>query len=151
MSMQATKATPLVVEAPRRNGFVDLTKDLADAVSASGVYEGFAIAFTAHTTCALAINEWEDGIQHDLERAIERLLPRRGYYAHDDFDRRTQNLIEDERVNGSSHMAALMIGNTSQIIPVIEGATALGQWQRLILIELDDPKPRSVFIVVASL
>ena len=150
MTIQATKAIPLVVEASRRNGFVDLTNDLAAAVSNAGVHEGFAIAFTAHTTCALAVNEWEDGIQHDLDAVVERLIPKGRYYAHDDLDRRTQNLVEEERVNGASHMAALIVGNTSQIVPVTGGAPALGRWQRLILIELDEPKPRSVFFVVAS-
>jgi secondary thiamine-phosphate synthase enzyme len=150
MTMQATKATPLVVEASRRNGFVDLTDELVAAVSKAEVHEGFAIAFTAHTTCALAINEWEDGIQHDFDEVIESLVPKARDYLHDDFERRTQNLTDDERTNGASHMAALMIGNTSQIVPVVGGEPALGRWQRLILVELDEPKPRSVFFVVAS-
>jgi secondary thiamine-phosphate synthase enzyme len=150
MTMQATKATPLVLEAPRRNSFVDLTGELAVAVSKSGVYDGFAITFTAHTTCALVINEWEDGMQQDFEQMIERLIPKSDYYAHDDFDKRTQNLVDDERVNGASHMAALMMGNSSQIVPVAGGEPALGRWQRLMLVELDEPKPRSVFFVIAS-
>lgn len=148
--MQATRARPLVVEAPRRNGFVDLTDELNEAISDSGVREGFAIAFVAHTTCSLVVNEWEDGIQHDLDRALGRLIPPDSYYAHDDHLRRTQNLVEEERVNGPSHVAGLLVGNTSQIVPVAGGSAVLGRWQRLILVELDDPKPRSVFFVVAA-
>jgi secondary thiamine-phosphate synthase enzyme len=96
------------------------------------------------------INEWEDGMQQDFEQMIERLIPKSDYYAHDDFDKRTQNLVDDERVNGASHMAALMMGNSSQIVPVAGGEPALGRWQRLMLVELDEPKPRSVFFVIAS-
>ena len=48
--------------------YLDLTDDLRRAVKDAGVTDGMAVAFCAHTTCALLINEWEDGALADFRR-----------------------------------------------------------------------------------
>ena len=130
------------VNADRRLGWIDLTDELRRAVKDSGVTEGCSVAFVSHTTCALLINELEDGALEDLERRLETLVPSDDYYAHDDLGRRTQNLQSEERRNGRAHVAQMILGATSQTIPVVGGEPALGRWQRLLLFELDEPKPR---------
>jgi secondary thiamine-phosphate synthase enzyme len=128
-----------------RHDFVDVTDELRRAVKDSGVTEGCAVAFCAHTTCALLINEWEDGALEDFRRRLEALVPGGVYYAHDDLERRTQNLQEGhERANGQSHVAHMLLGATSHAIPVTAGEPMFGQWQRLLLVELDEPKTRQV-------
>jgi secondary thiamine-phosphate synthase enzyme len=129
----------------RRHAFVDLTEDLQRAVKDAGVTEGCAVAFCAHTTCALLVNEWEDGALEDLRHRIEALVPGHVYYAHDDLERRTQNLQEGhERANGQAHVTQMLLGTTSHAIPVAAGEPMFGQWQRLLLLELDEPKERSI-------
>ena len=71
-------------------------------------------------------------------------MPKDGYYAHDDFTLRTQNLVDDERRNGPAHVATIVLGGTSHAIPFVDGEPKLGRWQRLYLLELDEPKPRVV-------
>ena len=66
------------------------------------------------------------------------------YYAHDDFSIRTQNLHPDERKNGHAHVKAMLLSATSHAIPVVAGEPAFGTWQRLIFVELDEPKDRTV-------
>lgn len=141
---------PAIVEAPDRRSCVDLTDHLMRAIKDSGTSDGFVIAFCRHTTCSLLINEWESGLQVDIVRRVRELIPDDFYYAHDDFAIRTENLVKDERVNGPAHVAQMVLGGTSQMIPVVGGEPALGDWQRLFLLELDEPKPRDVsFHVVA--
>ncbi|MGH2806489.1 MAG: secondary thiamine-phosphate synthase enzyme YjbQ [Actinomycetota bacterium] len=123
---------------------VDLTGELEAFIRDAGLHDGAVIAFCAHTTCALVINEWEDGALDDLRRRLDTLFPLHAYYAHDDVTRRTQNLTDDERRNGAAHVAQMVIGGTSHVIPVADGRTVLGEWQRLFLLELDEPKPRSI-------
>ena len=83
---------------PSATPYLDLTDDLQRAIKDAGVTDGAAIAFCAHTTCALLINEWEDGAMADFRRHLTELVPHDGvYYEHDDFDIRTQNMHEDER------------------------------------------------------
>ncbi|HJR46290.1 MAG TPA: secondary thiamine-phosphate synthase enzyme YjbQ [Actinomycetota bacterium] len=132
------------VRAPRRLSFVDLTPQLEDALATTGLTEGLLVAFCRHTTCGLLVNEWEDGAQEDLLRRLALLVPDRGYFAHDDLDRRTQNLVPDERANGRAHVVQMLLGGSSQVIPVSGGIPLLGRWQRLFLLELDEPKDRSV-------
>jgi secondary thiamine-phosphate synthase enzyme len=141
------KTTTLTIRVlPRaRHAFVDLTDDLRKAIKDSGVTDGCAVAFCTHTTCTLLINEWEEGALSDLRSRLEWLVPADVYYAHDDLQRRTQNLQEDhERPNGRSHVAQMVIGGSSHAIPVAAGEPLFGQWQRLLLLEMDEPKERSV-------
>lgn len=135
--------------AAARLEFLDLTEELERAVKDSGVTEGCAVAFCAHTTAALVINEWEDGALEDFRARLEELVPNDVAYSHDDLERRTQNLQEGhERPNGRSHVAQMLVGGSSHAIPVTGGKPMLGRWQRLLLIELDEPKERRVIFHV---
>jgi secondary thiamine-phosphate synthase enzyme len=137
------------VAAPERYAYVDLTEELLRAIKDSGVTAGAAIVFTSHTTCALLINEWEDGAMEDFRNRMRHLVPEDVYYAHDDLDRRTQNLEEShERRNGHSHVKSMLLSATSHAIPVTAGEPAFGRWQRLILFEMDEPKDRQVLFHV---
>ncbi len=146
--MRSTTTTIDVPPMPRYS-FADITDELQRAVKDSGVTEGAAIAFCAHTTAALLINEWEDGALADLRDRIRALVPEETYYAHDDLERRTQNLDEvHERQNGHAHVKAMLLSATSHAIPVSDGEPVLGRWQRLILFEMDDPKERYITLHV---
>jgi len=141
------KSSTLTIEVTpaKRFSYFDLTDELRKAIKDSGVTEGAAIAFCPHTTCALLVNEWEDGAQEDFRRTLRALVPEDVYYAHDDLERRTQNLDEvHERQNGHSHVKALLLSATSHAIPVAAGEPMLGRWQRLFLFEMDDPKERQI-------
>ena len=140
-----TSMSTIDVLPTERYSFLDLTEDLLRAIKDSGVTDGAAIAFCAHTTCALLINEWEDGALEDFRDRVTALVPEDAYYAHDDHDRRTQNLAEShERENGHSHVKAMLLSATSHAIPVVAGEPAFGRWQRLLLFEMDEPKERRI-------
>jgi secondary thiamine-phosphate synthase enzyme len=137
------------VTADGRLGVVDLTEELIRAVKDAGVTEGCAVAFCAHTTATLLINELEDGALDDLRARLEELVPAEVAYAHDDLERRTQNLQEGhERPNGRSHVAHMLLGGSSHTVPVSAGQPMLGTWQRLLLLELDEPKERTILFHV---
>jgi secondary thiamine-phosphate synthase enzyme len=147
-----SKTTTIEVTASERYGYLDVTDELQRAIKDAGVTEGVAIAFCEHTTTALLINEWEDGSLADFRRHLNELVPHEGvYYAHDDFDVRTQNMHEDERKNGHAHVKAMLLSATSHAIPVIAGEPAFGRWQRLIFLELDEPKERRITFQVFGL
>ena len=143
--MKMTSST-LSITAPGRRCFVDLTDELSGEIEAAGITEGFVIVFMTHTTCALLINEWEDGVLSDLSVRLSQLVPEQAYYAHDDLTVRTQNVVDEERENGPAHVANMILGGTSHTIPIFEAKPVLGRWQRLFLFELDDPKVRTVRI-----
>jgi secondary thiamine-phosphate synthase enzyme len=137
-----------VIVADRRGEFVDVTEELQRAIKDSAITEGCAVAYCRHTTCGLLINEWEEGALEDLGGHLERLIPADGYFKHDDLGVRTQNLQPGERANGRSHVVQMILGGTSHAIPVSSGEPLLGRWQRLIFVELDEPKERSLLFHV---
>ena len=142
----------VTVTPDERFSYLDLTDDLRRAVKDAGITDGVAVAFCAHTTCVLLINEWEDGALDDFRRHLTDLVPHDdAYFRHDDFEIRTQNLQPDERANGHAHVKAMLLSATSHAIPVIGGEPSLGTWQRLMLLELDEPKERTItFQVMGS-
>jgi secondary thiamine-phosphate synthase enzyme len=146
----AEQSEEISVKAPKRYGAIDLTPQVRNAVARSGIVSGCCLIYVRHTTCSLLINEWEDGLLGDLAGLLDRMLPPASYYAHDDLEVRTQNLVTgmSEPANAPAHLAQMLLGATSQTIPVLGGALALGTWQRVILLELDQPKDRSVLIQV---
>jgi secondary thiamine-phosphate synthase enzyme len=149
-SSMKTGCVSVDVTAPRKDGYLDLTAELDSAIQRSGVSEGCSIAFCMHTTCTLIVNEWEAGALDDLRDRLHALVPQDHNYAHDDFERRLEVPV-GERVNGRSHVATMLLGGSSQAFPVVKGRASLGRWQRLLLVELDEPKPRTiVFITVGG-
>lgn len=131
------------------SGSASWTPDLRRVVNHSGIADGCVVAFCAHTTCSLLINEWEEGALTDLRRRLEALLPADAPYAHGDLRARRRNLEEGhERPNGRSHVAQMLLGGSSQAIPLAGGEPAFGRWQRLILLELDEPRERHVLVHV---
>ena len=133
-------------ETSAANQFLDLTDDVREHVARSEVRHGQVTVMTPHTTMAVAVNESETGFLNDFRRAIAEMVPVEGYYEHDDHEVRTENLQEDEFINGHSHVRQLLTGSTSVNIPVVEGELVLGRWQRIMLIELDQPRSRRAIL-----
>ena len=70
----------------------DITEDVKECVAESGVNDGIACVYSPHTTCCVRVNEFETGFLEDFVRMLRRIVPSEKYYAHDDWDRRTENI-----------------------------------------------------------
>jgi len=126
--------------------FIDLTEIVREVVQRSEVRHGQVTVHTPHTTTTIAVNESETGFINDFRRRVEALVPKDAYYEHDDWDVRTENVQEDELVNGQSHVRQMFVGSSSVTIPIVDGEVLLGQWQRVLLVELDQPRDRRAII-----
>jgi secondary thiamine-phosphate synthase enzyme len=129
-------------ETSAANEFLDLTDDVREHVTRSGVRHGQVTVMTPHTTTAVAINESETGFLNDFRRMISEMIPVEGYYEHDDHEVRTENLQEDEYINGHAHVRQMLVGSTTVTVPVVDGELILGRWQRILFVELDQPRAR---------
>jgi short-chain Z-isoprenyl diphosphate synthase len=127
--------------------FVDITDDVDRAVRRSAIWTGEVHLYIPHTSAGLTINEKEPLLQDDMARFLENAAPVDAEYGHNDFERRTVNMNEDESKDGHSHCQRLMF-NTSEIIPVRSGKLQLGTWQRIFMVELDQARPREVYVQV---
>jgi secondary thiamine-phosphate synthase enzyme len=135
----------------RRSQMIDVTDDVIEVVERSEIRNGMALVYSPHTTCAVLINEPEDGFHSDFEDLLERLVPadESTYYRHDDLSIRTQGVEEDTALypNGHSHCRSGILAS-SQTIPIVDGRLTLGRWQRIFFCELDRSRPRKVLIQV---
>lgn len=133
--------------------FIDITDDVLDAVSRSGVNDGQVVVYSPHTTCAVVIQERESGFMEDFVELMDRLVPRESrYYHHDDLDVRTEGIEDDtaDFPNGHSHCRAALLSSTSQTIPIVNRVPLLGRWQKVFFCELDRARPRKVFVQVTG-
>ena len=73
-------------------------------------------------------------------------MPAEGYYEHDDHALRTENLQEDEFLNGHAHIRQLLVGSASVTVPVVDGELLLGTWQKVLFAEFDQARERRVVI-----
>lgn len=123
----------------------DITGRLRDAVAASGVVDGAVIVTSRHTTTALMINENEARLVDDVRQFLARLAPADAPYLHNDIHLR--DCPQDEPENAHSHLIAMLLGS-SETVPVVGGALALGTYQSVMLADLDGPRPRTVNVQV---
>jgi len=132
--------------------FIDITDDVSLFVKENNIYNGFLTIFINHTTAAVRINEKEKGITKDFEIFTRALLPSKNYYHHNDLTIRTENLVCDpgasDCLNGHSHCLHILMGGTSEQVPIIEGKLALGTYQRVFLIELDTARQRTIIFQI---
>ncbi len=120
----------------------DVTKPVRDALLQSPVTKGIALINTLHTTCALFINEFQSALIGDLKALVERLVPERGGYRHDD-----PRYSDCERGNAHAHLRAALLGR-SIAVAFNDGELTLGRFQSIIFAELDGPRRREITVQV---
>ena len=125
----------------------DITADIRACVDKSGIRTGFVIVTSQHTTTALAINEHEARLTDDVKAFLKRLIPPGDRYRHNDIHLR--DCPSDEPENAHAHLAAMLLGS-SESIALVEGRLVLGQYQSVMLYELDGPRERKVSVQIVG-
>jgi len=123
------------VHTSQRETFVDITAQVAQAVSASGVADGVVVVSCQHTTAAITVNENADpDVVRDLAAGLARLCPRDAGWRHAEG-------------NSDAHLKSSLLG-MSATLPVEGGRIALGTWQGIYFAEFDGPRTRRVSVTV---
>jgi secondary thiamine-phosphate synthase enzyme len=134
----------ITVQTAKPIEIVDISTEVSEAVSSSGLDSGQVIVISQHTTASININEKEDRLLEDMETFLKRFAPRDGNYLHN------LNPV-DGRDNAHSHLLGLLM-NASETIPFSKGKLLLGEWQSLFFIELDGPrKERKILLQISGI
>ena len=120
----------------------DITKIVREAIQQFPGSAGIALINTMHTTCALFINEFQSALIDDLKGLVERLVPERAGYRHDD-----PRFSDCERGNAHSHLRAALLGR-SIAVGVSDRELTLGRFQSIIFAEFDGPRKREIAVQV---
>lgn len=124
--------------------FYDITGEIQGSLT---IKNGFVTIQSLHTTAGIKIMENEKYLHNDIERYLEKLVPRSTKYDHDDIERRI--VPTNERKNARSHLCAFF-ANTTETIPLVNGELQLGQWQRVMFVEFDQGRERTIRIYETS-
>ena len=131
-----------VVQTDRRVELVDLTKLVMAFVRESTMHEGLVSLWSMHTTCALFINEFQTALLADIKHFLERMVARDATYIHNNPEH-----SDCDRMNADSHLRAMLLGH-HLTLQVSGGEVVLGQWQRIVMAELDGPRARSLRVQI---
>jgi secondary thiamine-phosphate synthase enzyme len=122
----------LTVATKQKRQVVDITDRLTDYLSAGN---GVLSVFIQHTTAALTTADLDPGTDLDFLDFLEAIVPDRKW-------RHPHN-----PAHAPDHLLASVIGPQVSV-PYADGKLLLGTWQRVILVELDGPRERTVTITL---
>lgn len=128
----------LIMNIPSRRAFVNITHELEDALSESGIKEGLLLCNAMHITASVFINDDESGLHSDFEAWLEKLAPEKPYsqYRH--------NTYED---NGDAHLKRTVMGR-EVVIAVTGGKLDFGPWEQVFYGEFDGMRKKRVLIKI---
>ena len=112
-----------------RRTVVDVTPEVARFCVGRG--DGLVSVFAPHATAGVALMETGSGSEDDLLDTLARLVPRDDRYRH----------RHGAAGHGADHVLPVLV-SPSLVIPVLGGAPALGTWQRVVLVDLNEDNPR---------
>lgn len=135
----------IVIETDERLELVDLTERVMSMVRKLKVREGLVNLWSMHTTCTLFINEFQTALLSDIKSFLEEMVARDAAWMHNDPEH-----SDCDRMNADSHLRALLLGH-SLTLQVSGGEVVLGQWQRILMAELDGPRSRSLRVQVMGI
>jgi secondary thiamine-phosphate synthase enzyme len=117
----------IAIETTEYHEVIDVTQRLVDIVPPG---DSICFLFMPHTSAALTLASMEDEAPGDLKAALQQIVPKVEW----------QHLPVQ---HAPGHLLSAMIGVTLTI-PVQDGKLALGQFQRLVLLEFQGPATRRI-------
>ena len=129
-----TKLYIYQLSAPREN-FYDITKEVNEAVSESGVSSGTVLVYCPHTTAGITINENADpDVVRDILIGLDNAFPDLPGFRHSEG-------------NSTAHLKASAVGSSVTVI-IDRGRLVLGTWQSIYFCEFDPPRSRKFYVQV---
>jgi len=123
----------LTVKTNSKTEFIEITRDIEEAIQSERVDDGVCMLFVPHTTAAITINESADpNVKSDILMVLNKIVPWKEAYRH----------LEG---NSPAHIKSSIIG-ASEVIAVEGGRLKLGTWQGVFFCEFDGPRSRTVHI-----
>ena len=113
-----------------------------EAIDVTGLFasrswpDGLLLVSVEHTTAAIFLGESGSEMFADYERVASRWIGQHGPFEHEHWN----------PGNAEAHVLSSFIG-TQLLLPISDGRLDLGTWQRVILLELDGPRQRSIAVV----
>ena len=123
------------IQTKEREGFYNITRQVASAVLQSGVQEGLCVIQVPHTTAGITVNENADpDVVSDMKFGFRKAFPESAEYHH----------MEG---NTTAHLKCTTVGATQTVI-ISGGKLLLGMWQGIYFCEFDGPRNRTYYVKI---
>ncbi|HVS84376.1 MAG TPA: secondary thiamine-phosphate synthase enzyme YjbQ [Gaiellaceae bacterium] len=129
----------IALRTDRKTQLVEITDQVRAALD--GATGSAALVYVPHTTAGVAINERIDPeLVTDLEDAFQKVVGSDWDWRHEDED----------GPNAASHARASLTSAPQVLIPLRDGALALGTYQGIFFCEFDGPRERKVYVTALA-
>jgi secondary thiamine-phosphate synthase enzyme len=135
----------LTIQTAARVELTDVTDRVVAIVRTAAVREGIVSLWSMHTTFAVFMNESQKALHADITRLLETMVDRDADWMHNDPDH-----SDCDRFNADAHLRAMLLGH-SLTLQISGGELVLGQWQRVLVAELDGPRSRTLRVQVMGI
>jgi len=130
----------LVMRVPNRRGFVNITRNVQDAVRKSGVQEGLVLCNAMHITASVFINDDESGLHHDYEKWLEQLAPFNASPNHYHHNRTGED-------NADAHLKRQIMGR--EVVAAVSGGKLhFGPWEQIFYGEFDGQRRKRILVKI---
>jgi secondary thiamine-phosphate synthase enzyme len=121
-----------------RRAFINITPQVEECLTDSGVREGFLLCNAMHITASVFINDDEPGLHQDFEVWLEKLAPEKPHsqYRHNGF--------ED---NADAHLKRSVMGR-EVVVAVTAGKLDFGPWEQIFYGEFDGKRRKRVLVKI---
>jgi secondary thiamine-phosphate synthase enzyme len=130
----------LTFNVPARMAFVNITREVEDAVRKSGVQEGLCLVNAMHITASVFINDDETGLHEDYKRWLEELAP---------FDPSPERYHHNRtgEDNADAHHKRQIMGR-EVVVAITKGKLDFGPWEEIFYGEFDGRRNKRVLVKV---
>jgi secondary thiamine-phosphate synthase enzyme len=130
----------LTLNTPKRRDFVNLTRQVEEALGRSGIREGLCLVNAMHITASVFINDDERGLHHDFAAWLEQLAP---------FDPSTERYHHNRtgEDNADAHLKRQVMGR-EVVVAVTKGKLDFGPWEQIFYGEFDGRRPKRVLVKI---
>jgi secondary thiamine-phosphate synthase enzyme len=126
-------------ETKNRTEFVNITRQVEEAVRKSGVKEGLVLVNAMHISASVFVNDDERGLHRDFQAFLEKLVPWDpvSQYRHNDTG-------ED---NAAAHIRRQLFGR-EVVVAITKGKLDFGPWEQIFYGEFDGQRRKRVLVKV---
>ena len=127
----------ITLNVPERMGFINITKDVKQALKKSAIKEGLCLVNAMHITASVFINDNETGLHEDYKKWLEEKVPYGpACYKH--------NTYED---NADAHIKRQLMGR-EVVVAVTDGKLDFGPWEQIFYGEFDGKRKKRIMIKI---
>ena len=128
----------IVINTKTRRAYVNITREVENALYESGIKEGILLCNAMHITASVFINDNESGLHQDFENWLEKLAPEKPYSQYN------HNGYED---NADAHLKRSIMGR-EVVVAVTNGKLDFGPWEEIFYGEFDGKRNKRILIKI---